>query len=387
MKVIGFALATLVAAALANLVVDPMGIFFAARLPGVNRYKPEVLNYWHIALPLRAHLVRPQVAVLGSSRVLAGIDTRELAGDRPAANLGLPGATLCDVADAFEVAAAGGRLERVVIGLDFFAANAARIPADCGLREALHHPWRLLVKTTFSSDTLNASLKTATKQHRVDPAIWQPTAHGTALIDPGHTARRGGMRRMFGEIEDIYARDYYLVRPACRFELAPTEAARAGLEHLRRLLRGAHARGVEVRMFFSPEHARLIGLARAAGLIDAYRAWLRAVDAVNREEAARAGRSPFVLIYPFDPAWVGEPVPAAGDLTEPRHFIDGSHYTPAVGRRIVGLLADARSGDLEAGFARALAATDAYLTDRPEDAAEIAAAVRRAREACPAGRP
>lgn len=385
MKVIAAALITLLLAAGVNLLVDPMGIFFAARIPGLNVYKPEVLNYWHISLPLRARLLRPEAAVLGSSRVLAGIDTRHaFFGGKPTANLGLPGATFCDVADALDLAAAGGRLRMVVIGLDFFAANSARIGANCGLGESAAHPWLLLTKTLLSSDTLNASLKTATKQSRVDPAIWQPTIHGTAELHPDYVVKRGGAHAMFSEIERVYAGDYYLRPPACEFPLTTADGG-GGMAHLQRALRNAHARGIEVRMFISPEHARLTGLVQAAGLAPRYRQWLEQLQAVNREEASRAGKSAFSIAYPFDTAWVQEALPAPGDTaTRPAYFLDGSHYTVKVGDAILASLTGdtAHTDHAARHFERVSRAVEAYLAARPQERAEVEGAVRRARQAC-----
>ena len=384
MKVIGAALITLLLAAGANLLIDPMGIFFTARIPGLNVYKPEVLNYWHINLPLRARMLRPEAAVLGSSRVLAGIDTRHaFFSGKITANLGLPGATFCDVADALDVAAAGGRLKTVLIGLDFFAANSARIGANCGLGESATQPWLLAAKTLLSSDTLNASLKTATKQHRVDPAIWQPTAHGTAALHPDYVSKRGGVHAMFAEIERVYAGDYYLRPPACEFPL--TAADGGAMAHFRRALRSAHARGLEVRMFVSPEHARLAGLVQVAGLASRYREWLDQLQAINREEAARAGKPAFVIRFPFDPAWVTESVPAASDTaTQPAYFLDGSHYTVAVGNAILASFASGPGVTGETGpyFDAVTSAAKAYLAARPGERAELEGAVRRVRQEC-----
>ena len=384
MQVIAAALLTLFLAAGVNFLVDPMGMFFAVRLPGVNVYKPEVLNYWRTALPLRAHLLHPEAAVLGSSRVLSGIDTAHpyFRGKRTA-NLGLPSATLCDVADAFEVAAAGGRLERAVVGLDFFAANAARMGPDCGLGESLAHPWRLMLLTLVSSDTLNASLKTVTKQRRVDPAIWQPTPAGSATLHPDYVAKRGGLREMFIELERTYAGSYYLIPPACDFRLITADGSQGNLVHLRRLLRSAHARRVELRLFFSPEHARLIELARATRLLERYRQWQASAAEVNREEAVRAGRAPFLMAMPDDPLWTVAEVPPQGDtLTQPTYFLDGSHYTRVVGNAILDSLDVPHPGGTASNFSPVADRAQAYLAARPDENAEVTKAAKWAIQQC-----
>jgi hypothetical protein len=384
MRVIYCALLFLLLAAGVNLVVDPLGMFFVADLPGVNRYKPEILNYWRTSLGLRARLLRPEVVILGSSRALVGINPADPAfRGRKVFNMGMPGATLCDIRDAFEIALAGGRLKQAVIGLDFFSANAARIGSDCGLPEEKYHPWRLLVQTLFSSDTLNASLKTVTKQSRVDPAIWQPAPDGHALLDPGFTAKKGGVRLMFAEMEGIYARDYFLPPPACAFLTRRADTG-ASLDYLRQLLAVAHARKVEVRLFFSPEHARMLGVMDAAGLMPAFEEWMRGVLQANQETAAAAGEPAFPISTHFEPAWVGEALPPAGQTaTGMQWFLDGSHYTPAAGRaiiaRVMGMPADP---DVTLEMSRLRAAADGYFNTHPEERAQAESAVAQARRGC-----
>ncbi|MBL8380544.1 MAG: hypothetical protein JNM79_21925 [Burkholderiales bacterium] len=385
MQVILAALVVLLAAGAANFIIDPMGVFFAARLPGVNTYKPEILNYWRTALPLRAHLVRPQTAVLGSSRVLYGIDTGDAQLLGPDAfNLGLPAATLCDIEDAYEIALAGGRLQRIVIGLDFFAANARRIGPDCGVGELRHQPRLALAKTLFSSGTLNAAQKTVTKQRRVDASIWQPSASGTAWLPPGHIARRGGAHKMFLEVEDIYARDYFLLAPACDFRFGSPADPEAALGHLRRVLASAHAHGVAVRLFFSPEHARLLGLIEATGLMGRYVEWMGAVARINAEEARKAGKAVPALTAHFAADAINEPLPPREDMGfAMRWFLDSSHYTPALGRRVLEEPAAIAQAQRDAAVIRERIA--AYFMAHPAERAEIDAAAARARERC-AGR-
>jgi hypothetical protein len=384
MKVIASALLFLLLAAGINVVVDPLGMFFVADLPRINRYKPEVLNYWRTTLGLRAHLVRPEAVVLGSSRVLAGIEPADPAfKGANTFNMGLPGATLCEVRDGYEIALAGGRLRQVVIGLDFFAANAQRIGPDCGLREEKDHPWRLLAQTLLSSDTLNASLKTATKQNKVDPAIWQPSPDGHARLHPDFALKKGGPRAMFAEMERVYAKDYYLLPPVCSYQLA-LPGQTASLDYLRQVLVSAHANNVEVRMFFSPEHARMLGVIEATGLQPMVEAWMREVLRVNQDAATAAKRPPFVIAAPYAADWLGEALPPAGDTsTRMRWMLDGSHYTPQAGSAMLARLMVATGApDVGREIAQLKEVAERYFSTRPQERAEITQAVTDIRGAC-----
>lgn len=384
MKVIASALLFLLLAAGINIVVDPLGIFFAADLPGVNRYKPEILNYWRTSLSLRARIFKPEVVALGSSRVLAGLEPADPAFKGAATfNMGLPGATLCDLRDGFEIARAGGRLKQVIIGLDFFAANARRIGPDCGLREERDHAQRLLLQTLFSSDTLNASLKTVTKQGRVDPALWQPSPDGHARLHPDFALKKGGPRQMFAEMERIYAKDYYLLPPVCKYELAVPGGADS-LGYLRQLLDAAHANNIEVRLFFSPEHARMLGVIAETGLLPHYAAWMQGVLRVNQAAAAAAKRPPFVIAAPYERDWLGEALPPLGDSpTRMRWMLDGSHYTPQAGSTMLArVMSAAGEPDVAKEMALLQTAAENYFGAHPEERAEIARMVADLRRAC-----
>ncbi|HEY4374102.1 MAG TPA: hypothetical protein VGN52_19415 [Burkholderiales bacterium] len=378
MRVLACALAFLLLAAAANVVIDPLGIFFVADVPGLNHYKPEILNYWRVSLPMRARMVKPQTVILGSSRSLLGLDPK---GAGPEAfNFSVPGATTCELRDALQIALEGGRLKRAVIELDFFAATARRINPDCGLPEARDHPWRLLAQTVLSSDTLNASLKTVTKQRKVDPAIWQPGPDGHAHLDPGFNAKTGGPRARFTNMEQVYTRDYYLMPPVCGFVLERTGSG--SLDYLRKLLDLAYANHIETRLFFSPEHARQLALIDDARLFPVYEAWMRGVLRVSQEAAVAAGQAPFPVSTNFEKDWVTEPLPASPDA-DTRWIIDGTHYTPAAGRAILAkVMGPPQSVDVTQEMARLHALMQSYFSAHPQERAEIDATFAAARREC-----
>ena len=382
MRVIASTLVVLLMAACANVVIDPLGIFFVADIPGLNRYKPEVLNYWRTSLPLRARLVRPEGVVIGSSRALLGIDPADAAfRGAKVYNLSVPGANTCDMRDALAIALAGGKLKQAVIGLDFFTATTRRIGPDCGLREARDHPWRLLAQTVLSSDTLNASVKTVTKQRKVDSALWQPAPDGHAWLHPGFETKTGGARARFMQMEALYARDHYLMPPHCGFVLEQPGAD--SLHHLRALLDRAHAAGVDVRLFFSPEHARQLAVIEEAGLLPVFEAWMRGVLRVNQEAAAAAGKPPFPVTAHHEAAWVTEALPAPGAHAPMRWMLDGTHYTPAAGQAMLArVMAPPLPLDVGAEMDSLRTLMQRYFAAHPQEREEIRAMVARIKSEC-----
>lgn len=104
---------------------------------------------------------------------------------------------------------------------------------------------------------------------------------------------------------------------------------------------------------------------------------------VNREEAVRAGRAPFVLAMPDDPRWTVAEVPPQGDtLTQPTYFLDGSHYTRVVGNAILDSLDVPHPGGTASNFSPVADRAQAYLAARPDENAEVTKAAERAIQQC-----
>jgi hypothetical protein len=401
MRIVAFALALLAAAGLFNAAVDPYAVFDWIDRAGFNRYKSEILSHWRTNKALRVRIVAPEAVVMGSSRALNGLDPAHagFAGLR-SYNFALPGATPCDLERYLGLALEAGPLKRVVVGLDMFAANAFLDDPRCVLPDEHANPRIGFSRMLFSADTLNAAQKTVLKQRRQDPNIWQPLPNGFAYVPVETVRKQGGARAAMRNFERQTLEHFFLPAPVCRFALAEPAAGLDPGKRLERFLAAAHDRGLDVRLFVSPAHARLALALDAAGLWGEFEAWKRALVAINDSVARDRGRTPFPL-WDFSGfnAVTTEAVPPAGDLDAVmRYYWDASHYRKEAGDLVLDRLLDVPGRAVPEGFgvaltpanldshlARTRAARDAYRTANPVDAGEAADAARTAlgRAVCP----
>jgi hypothetical protein len=123
-------------------------------------------------------------------------------------------------------------------------------------------------------------------------------------------------------------------------------ASRSNLDALRSLVRFAHAERIDLRLVWSPVHARTLALYRVSGMLDANNELKQQVVRIVEESARSFSASPF-------PIWDGgrlsiptlEPVPLSGDLSRMHFFSEGSHFTPVFGRAILdAILRDGSPG-------------------------------------------
>jgi hypothetical protein len=400
MRVLALTLALLAAVAGFVVAVDPYGTFFLVETAW-NRYKPDILTHWRTGKTLRVALVEPETLLVGSSRVLGGLDPDHptLAGAR-AFNFGLPGTTYCDFANHLRQIAPRGHLRRVVIGLDIFGANAYFEQPGCALPPELANAALAFPRVLLSIDTVTDARRTITRRHDLDPNIWQPTPNGLAAIDPRTVEKQGGPNATFRHFEQLTLANSYFPLPLCTFGLEDPQSGRFPLRWLERLLADAYEKGMEVTLVINPEHARMTEALVAAGLWTEYERWYREIVAINARLAQAAGRPPF-------PIWdfggfnsvTTEPVPPADQRTgRMRNYWDASHYTKEVGDLMLerafgsgaGVPADfgvrVTPENVAARLAAIAAARDAWAAAHPADVADVRAEVTaiRARPGCSA---
>ncbi|QMW23950.1 hypothetical protein [Sandaracinobacteroides saxicola] len=274
--------------------VDPFRVFGEGRghhlcpsgwLAGVERVqKPLILAFR-----------RPEVALIGSSKVMQGFDERDAAvvfrGAR-VANLGMAAADMRVVLDMAGRALRTPSMRQLWIGLDFGMlapqdAAPALATADGTSR------WERLRRGVLSAEALKAAVSMRIGDCDV------PRLSGWGF-NVGRVDRRG---------------DGVAVRRQVLATLAPlkepgrrVQAEAAALGGLRALAGAAQRRGVRLVLFHSPVSADYRRLLEAEGLVAAERSWRRQV----------AGLPGVTLVE-----------------VRPQAFYDLTHYRPEVGRTIL----------------------------------------------------
>jgi hypothetical protein len=171
------------------------------------------------------------------------------------------------------------------------------------------------------------------------------------------------------------------------------------------VLRLAHQKKLDLRLFISPSHARQWETLHVGGLWTTWEDWKRQLVKINVEEASRAAAGPFPL-WDFSgyTALTTEPFPALGDVASTmRWYWESSHYKKQLGDLVLDRVFDYRDpsrelpGDfgirldpatIEAHLAWIRAGRERWVAQYPDDANEIAqvAAMLRRNQVVSAGR-
>lgn len=316
-----------------NYGVDPWWIYHDW---SITSSRPRAENHEHEFKPYHLRTRQPETVLLGSSRVLIGLDPQHAAfAGQTVYNLGVSGASMAEVRALFEAAVATGKVRRAVLLLDFFAFNSAfgnastfrperlRASAGSGWWIPIWEDWKSLLSLAMARDSLTTLLPV------LQPPVYDYRADGFA-------ASRGvrpvyGQRWAFQVNLRSFAQNIWL--PGGRYCLEPTGGPETPFAHLRAILDTARREGIELRLGTSPVHAWFLAALRPLGLEDSYHAWKIAV-------ADTVAQSPFPL---WDFAgfsdFATEAVPAEGDTsTAMAHYIDPSHFSPRLGDRMLDVL-------------------------------------------------
>ncbi len=319
--------ALLAGAALLGLLVNPFGEWPTGLVD--RRYRSGATSSCmvdqreRVTMPYRVRSDQPRVLLLGSSRVQCGMAIPFDAGDG-FLNAGLRGATVPEHVDLLGVAVDNPNLQRVLIGLDFFAFSAAYPDyLDHDMPARIHHPFASAIpdllgelrRGLLTVDSVVESVRTLGRLARGMPKLasrhespWQEQEIQSAM------AVSEGLQRF----------DEARIRAGLASIAGMYLGYRASTEHvngLRTAVETLRARGVEVTPVVLAMSACELAMLRRLGLWSAFEAWKRTLPAI-------------VGGY-----WDFSVSPTA--MHQAQVFTDTVHLRPAAGqailRRVMGL--------------------------------------------------
>ncbi len=148
--------------------------------------------------------------------------------------------------------------------------------------------------------------------------------------------KNGGNGRVFRNNILSWRWYIWLMPPRYMYCFSNPDTGMSSFDAFRFLVRRAHERQTDLRLFMTPLHASVRQLFVALGLSDRYEYWQRELVRINEEEATRAGRKPFPLWDFSDASSVTrEIVPERADPTPMRWFWEFSHYRHTAGNLIL----------------------------------------------------
>ena len=381
----------IVAVGLFNLLVDPYDLYRLVKVPGINANKAAATHQERLAKPLQVRFFKPHGLALGSSRVAVGIDPQHPGWDplaAPVFNYALTSATIAELAARLEEAARVTSLRQVVAGLDFFMFNAYN--PETGWRESEQASLSWPVATLLTSPALVDSWETLRKQDaKTNPGV---LANGQV----GRTfnlrrVARYGHRKGFENYERMFFEGSLFPPPAREYGFADKATGKRSFDSFQKLLEVTRQKNIDLHLFISPVHARMLEVYRQANLWEIFEEWKRQlVAAVEAHNARYPGGKP-VQLWDFSGinSITTEPVPPAGDRQAAmRWYWEASHYKAETGDLILDrIFACRRDGsmlpddfgvmltrdNLEPHLVENRAAQAQWRRQNPQDVAEIEA--------------
>ena len=338
-------------AAVANLMVDPYGIYGLWVQRGVNVIKPHAGANGAMAKAYQVQRVKPRTLILGNSRAEVGFNPESRAWPQalqPVYNLALPGTGPLTSLRYLEHATAVQKPALVMLGVDFMDfllrddAASYRVEGTPPMERRLlvtrmgrpnpDYLWQRIEDfsvTVLSLDALIHSISTVNAQHARYPA--DLTDRGfNPMEDYEGIARNEGYASIFRQ-RDQENVGVYLRRPKNIYVRGG--AGSPELEVLRRIIALCRKQGAELSIVIYPYHTHLLEIFQDADLWPLFEEWKRALVRIAAE--ADQGRDvSSVQLWDFSGynEISAEQVPAPADRkTATRWYWEAGHFKKELG--------------------------------------------------------
>jgi len=321
-----------VAAVLLNTLVDPLSLVNTPTFRGWSESKTMAgRDGGRRFKAAQLARVEPDILILGTSRVEVGIPSNHPGYEgRAVYNAGLSGTNMVEIERVFEYALSVRQPREVLLGLDFLAFGGRRDLVGDFPDSAFAMPQsRVIAKYLFSSNTFLQSLRTIYDNRRNLPPVYDRNGgdpHFERLSAPDY-------RRMFISV----LRDQFLIDPQTYGGFRFSEDR---LQALRRIARNCAERGITLRLFITPVHARQLEALRAIGLFGEFERWKRYL-ADSLSEISRKYPRARLSLWDFSgySEFTTETVPTAEQSSSPvRWHWESSHFKAALGTLVLDRL-------------------------------------------------
>lgn len=312
----------------ATALIDPTGLLVGAGWPQ-GLCAPGIKDPRDIGrLTTNAQVRQPHEIIVGSSRVIHGIDRAALSRHDGArlANLGLSGGTLVDIDAIVRSATAHAPIQTVWIGLDMSAFGLIDPVGGPGSGPATSPSpqQKALFSGLLSPQAWSGTLRVL----RSPRSCSHPSFDADGFIFPGASQLRATDRAI---LPDSAARAQMMGSWKASSLADRDIDYAAGMARFTRLLADLRHQGVAVVLYVGPTHPAYDSLVAEAGLTRFRVRWRADVARIAREQGAvlvPADRSDFLATLPG--------LPANCDATPADcAFYDATHFRPFVGTAII----------------------------------------------------
>ncbi|HEY9647433.1 MAG TPA: hypothetical protein V6C88_13730 [Chroococcidiopsis sp.] len=359
-----------------NIAIDPYGAFNSPAIAGINQAKPEKFKQDMLVKAIEVTQKHPDLILLGSSRVQWGIDPHYpgFSEARSPYNLALQGVNMGEMRHYFDHALTNQpALKQVIIGLDelmFSEFNVDRPGFEPSRLSQRFLPVQDWLNMTLSIDALQASQRTLETnrdrpsavdvgEFRVAPPIFVDGMLALSHSEPNPPSAAEFISNLSNRLRPDRSDGRY----------SDYRVAAEQMDHFRYIVETCRQRGIELKVFISPEHAMLF-------------------DAMNHYRFGSDIEQWKRELVKITPVWDFSGYNSITTETPRRqmtYYLDSSHYSPTTGRLILDRMfaktSDAIPSDfgvlltpstIEAHLASVRAARDRWAAQHPD----LAIAVR-----------
>jgi hypothetical protein len=318
-------------------IIDPYHLYGLVDSMSLNHVKPLPEQYREQIKLAQATAVRPDLILLGNSRVEVGLDpdSPQLSGHgRTAYNMGMAGTSLTTSERMYaKLRADAAPAAMAVVGVEFldFLVKPDSAPVAAPATEP--YPWQWRFDTLFSIKSVSDALRTVRLQKAADPETMTQRGQ-TPLRDYNRYARAEGYYAIFQQKAGDNAKN--VVRKPHNLFVAGTDSSES-IARLRALLDTMARDRTEVHLVIYPYHAQLMAMFEEAGLLPTMDEWKRLLV---READAVRGRYPGARVSVWDFSGYGtmrcERIPAPGDTrSTTQWYWEAGHFKSTLGERIL----------------------------------------------------
>ncbi|OKY26726.1 hypothetical protein [Thalassotalea sp. PP2-459] len=318
-----------------NWFIDPFGMYWSPTISNINKVKPEASNRVRISKPYRVEHVKPDVLLMGNSRVEMGLSPYHPAFEgKKVYNLGLAGATLHSQIDhIYHAINTSPNLETIVFGLDFFdflvtptgnETNATktsyghRLFSAEGFKHAKQRYTERLA-LVYSVDALISSLFTMSQQNSVVDSIG-PFGLNSAQSYINIVKSEGKkplFKQKLGFVKEKLSQKPWQLTSNEGTPISPK------FEKLLELINVVQSKKITLHLFINPYHYSYLHAINQQGYFELYLQWKTTLANVVRDH-----QSQYITLWDFsgfnqytlEPEKLMQPHQAMQWYWEPAHY-------------------------------------------------------------------
>ncbi|MFC6438686.1 hypothetical protein [Bowmanella sp. JS7-9] len=251
-----------------NWLVDPYGLYWSPTIHGFNAKKTESSERGRQTKGYRLTAIRPQVLIMGNSRVEMGLSTEHPTfSNRRVYNSGIPGLSLDQqYARTIEQINQNPELKEVYLSLDFLDFLYMDPSVDDGWHPSVAGEFRA-INFIFSLDTLTNSVSTIINQQKLANYIDRHGVHipesyqailSTEGIRPLFTQKLGSISHQLSN------------RP---LKISADGKHNQGIAMLQYVIDAANAKNITIHLFTNPYHYSYLHTLKDAGYWQKFIEW------------------------------------------------------------------------------------------------------------------